>query len=115
MEDGRFDYVETGSLLGVRAREVPSYPVGFEERLRMHPLDFEEFCWASGVQKETIETLRTHFDDRTPIPEAIHQTMLGLYYMYVHVHSLATNLALRLNSFLLHTPAILGGSEKLLP
>ena len=83
VEDGRFDYVETGSLLGVRAREVPSYPVGFEERLRMHPLDFEEFCWASGVQKETIETLRTHFDDRTPIPEAIHQTMLGLYYAYM--------------------------------
>lgn len=83
VEDGRFDYVETGSLPGVRAREVPSYPVGFEERLRMHPLDFEEFCWASGVQKETIETLRTHFDDRTPIPEAIHQTMLGLYYAYM--------------------------------
>ena len=83
VEDGRFDYVETGSLLGVRAREVPSYTVGFEERLRMHPLDFEEFCWASGVQKETIETLRTHFDDRTPIPEAIHQTMLGLYYAYM--------------------------------
>ena len=41
VEDGRFDYIESGSLLGVRHREVKSYPVGFEEIYRMYPMDFE--------------------------------------------------------------------------
>ena len=50
VEDGRFDYVGTGSLLGVRTREVPSYPVGFEEHHRMFPMAFEEFCLTNAVQ-----------------------------------------------------------------
>ena len=41
VEDGRFDYVESGSLLGVRYKEVRSYAVGFEQMLPMYPLDFE--------------------------------------------------------------------------
>ena len=58
VEDGRFDYVETGSLLGVKTRQITSYPVGFEEQLRMYPLDFEEFCMANGVQEQTLDMLR---------------------------------------------------------
>ena len=38
VEDGRFDYIESGSLLGVSYKEVPSYPVGYEQHLRMYPL-----------------------------------------------------------------------------
>ena len=57
VEDGRFDYIESGSLLGVNYKEVPSYPVGFEHTIQMFPLDFEEFCWANGVQRETIAYL----------------------------------------------------------
>ena len=41
VEDGRFDYIESGSLLGVRYKDVTSYPVGFEQILPMYPLDFE--------------------------------------------------------------------------
>ena len=48
VEDGRFDYIESGSLLGVRHKEVRSYPVGFEEPYRMYPMDFEEYLWANG-------------------------------------------------------------------
>lgn len=40
VEDGRSDYVETGSLLGVKNKQVPSYPVGFEEPYAMYPMDF---------------------------------------------------------------------------
>ena len=43
VEDGRFEYIESGSLLGINYKEVSSYPVGFEEQLEMFPLDFEEF------------------------------------------------------------------------
>jgi len=56
VSDGRFDYIESGSLLGINFREVKSYPVGFEEIVEMYPLDFEEFCYANGVQKESTIT-----------------------------------------------------------
>jgi predicted AAA+ superfamily ATPase len=55
VEDGRFDYIESGSLLGVRYKEVKSYPVGFEQILPMYPLDFEEYLWANGVQDKTLQ------------------------------------------------------------
>ena len=43
VEDGRFDYIESGSLLGVKFKDITSYPVGFEETYRMYPMDLEEF------------------------------------------------------------------------
>ena len=85
VEDGRFDYVETGSLLGVKTRHVESYPVGFEQHLQMHPLDFEEFCLANGVQQETLGLLREHFERRTPVSRSVHETMLRLFQVYMAV------------------------------
>ncbi|MCI1211099.1 ATP-binding protein [Bifidobacterium tibiigranuli] len=85
VEDGRFDYIETGSLLGVRTGEVTSYPVGFEEQHRMFPMDFEEFCLADGVQSETITMLREHFANRQPVSEAVHETMSRLFLAYIVV------------------------------
>ena len=85
MEDGRFDYVETGSLLGIRTKEVASYPVGFEEPFRMHPLDFEEFCLANGVQNQTIELLRSSFLSEKPVSDAVHETMMRLFAAYLVV------------------------------
>ena len=58
VEDGRFDYIESGSLLGVRYKEVKSYPVGFEEICYMYPLTFEEYAVANGVQPTTLELLK---------------------------------------------------------
>ena len=43
VEDGRFDYIESGSLLGVKYKEVPSYAVGFEEIVYMYSMNFREF------------------------------------------------------------------------
>lgn len=85
VEDGRFDYVETGSLLGVKTRQVPSYPVGFEEHLDMFPLDFEEFCRANGVQQETLDFLEKAYADCSAVPSAMHETMMNLYRAYMTV------------------------------
>lgn len=85
VEDGRFDYVETGSLLGVRTKEVPSYPVGFEESFRMYPLTFAEYCLANGVPESTLTMLREHFDTATPVSDAIHNTMQRLFMSYIVV------------------------------
>ena len=85
VEDGRFDYIETGSLLGVRHKEVASYPVGFEEIYRMFPMDFEEYCLANGVQQETLAYLRHCYDNETPVTDAVHDTMNRLFFTYIVV------------------------------
>ncbi len=85
VEDGRFDYIESGSLLGVNYKEVPSYPVGFENIIQMFPLDFEEFCWANGVQKDTLKYIRKSYEDKTLIMQAVHEKMMQLFKYYVIV------------------------------
>ena len=85
VEDGRFDYIESGSLMGVRHKEVASYPVGFEELYRMYPMDFEEFLWANGVQPSTIDYLRGCFDQLSPVSQAVHETMKKLFLSYIVV------------------------------
>lgn len=85
VEDGRFDYVETGSLLGVKNKKVPSYPVGFEELYAMYPMDFEEFLVANGVQEPTLALLRDCYGSEKPVPAVIHDTVTRLFYSYIIV------------------------------
>lgn len=85
VEDGRFDYVESGSLLGTRYKEIKSFPVGFEEIIPMYPMDFEEYLWANGVQESTIDYLRTCFENCTPVLPSVHETLCRLFYSYIVV------------------------------
>ena len=85
VEDGRYDYVETGSLLGVRYKELKSYPVGFEEIYRMYPIDFEEYLWANGVQESTIQYLKTCFSKREEVSESVHNILTKLFLSYIVV------------------------------
>ena len=85
VEDGRFDYVESGSLLGVNFQDVPSFPVGFEEIHEMYPMDFEEFAAANGVQEQTFSYLRDCFCNLKPVSESVHDTMKKLFYAYIVV------------------------------
>ena len=83
--DGRFDYIESGSLLGVRYKEVRSYPVGFEQILPMYPLDFEEYLWANGVQDKTLQYLKTCYDRKEKVSDFVHETLCKLFYSYLVV------------------------------
>lgn len=85
VEDGRFDYIESGSLLGVKTNSVPSFPVGFETPLTMYPLDFSEFCMACGLQPETFDYLKTCFETLQPVAETVHNSMMQLLYAYMVV------------------------------
>ncbi|MGN1280315.1 MAG: ATP-binding protein [Succinivibrio sp.] len=85
VEDGRFDYIESGSLLGARVKEVPSLPVGFEEQLTMYPLDLEEYALALGVDRKIIERLKESFDSRTSVNPVLHETFLKIFYSYMVV------------------------------
>lgn len=86
-EDGRFDVIGTGSLLGVKGygKSPKSIPVGSETLIEMHPLDFEEFLWAKGITTEIIDFLKKHLLEEQPIPEALHNKLQQLLVQYVVV------------------------------
>ena len=85
VEDGRFDYIESGSLVGVKHKEIKSYPVGFEEIYQMYPMDLEEYLWANGVQESTIQYQKGCYDQAVAVTDAIHATMCKLFYSYIVV------------------------------
>lgn len=82
VDDGRFDYIESGSLLGVTYQDVISFPVGYEDPQVMYPMDFEEFALALGVQKSTFEILEKAYQTKTPIDHFIHKEMLRVFQFY---------------------------------
>ncbi len=85
VEDGQYDYIESGSLLGINYKDVSSYPVGFEHELCMYPLDFEEFLWACNIGEEVIEMLRNCYTNLCPVPDFLHQQIMERYRQYLIV------------------------------
>ena len=74
-EDGRFDVIASGSLLGIRYHDVPSFPTGYVTYLSMFPLDFEEYLWANGIDTSVIGMLRDAYHTLSPIHPAINNKM----------------------------------------
>ena len=83
--DARFDIIASGSLLGINYKEVPSYPVGYVEHLEMHSMDFEEFCWANGVSKQSILDIKEYFIMKKEVPIVMHNKMMELFKEYIVV------------------------------
>lgn len=85
VEENVYHYIESGSLLGINYKPVPSYPVGYEEEVAMYPLDFEEFLWANGISETIIATLRECYDKLLPVPEFIHERIIEYYRQFLIV------------------------------
>ena len=85
VEDGRFDYIESGSLLGLHYADVSSYPVGFEYSVNMYPLDFEEFLWAKGIAEKVVDAIKTTLHNRMPIDDFMHEQLSKYYREYLIV------------------------------
>ena len=85
VDDGRFDYIESGTLLGVNYEDVPSLPVGYESELRMYPLTFEEFCWALDDNQLALDTARECFNQGSAVPRIMHQRLMELFTYYLIV------------------------------
>ncbi len=85
VQDGRCDVIASGSLLGINYKEVSSYPVGFEQKLEMTSMDFEEFLWANGISEENIHKLHVHFKKKKPVDTYIHSKMMDLFKRYMIV------------------------------
>jgi Predicted ATPase (AAA+ superfamily) len=69
--DGRYDVIGSGSLLGVRYKEVSSYPVGYEDLMDLGSLDFEEFLWAMDIKEDIIQYVRECLKTRKEIEQFI--------------------------------------------
>ena len=68
-QDGRYDVICSGSLMGINYNEIESNSVGNKEDYEMHSMDFEEFLWAKGYKEEQIENLYEHMKTLTPFSE----------------------------------------------
>lgn len=80
-----YDFVFSGSLLGIELRNIRSWPVGYLREVSMHPLDFEEFCWANGLAESVLDQVRTQLCDAAPLDPFVHDRLLGLFYYYLVV------------------------------
>ncbi|MBP5464254.1 MAG: AAA family ATPase, partial [Treponema sp.] len=80
-EDGRYDMIASGSLLGLHygqdadseVDEVESIPVGYERPLVMYSLDFMEFLWAYGYEDAQIDYLRSFYENREKVPDDVNE------------------------------------------
>ena len=80
-----FDYILSGSLLGIELENVRSQPVGYLDVIEVHPLDFEEFTWAVGVGSAVWDAVRASFRSRAPLLDGVHRRMLDFFHKYLFI------------------------------
>lgn len=84
VEDGRYDYIETGSLMSLK-RNVRDIVIPSEERhIKMYPMDFEEFLWALG-NDTLMEIMKKSFAEKKPMGQALHRKAMDYFRQYLIV------------------------------
>ena len=84
-EDGRYDVICSGSLMGINYKEIESNSVGNKEDYIMKSLDFEEFLWAKGYSNSQIEELYTHMITLQPLSNMQYNVMMSNFKEYMIV------------------------------
>lgn len=84
VKDGRYDYIETGSLLSIKKNVKDILIPSEETRMTLHPMDFEEFRWALG-DNATPEIIRQSFEKKRPMGQALHREWMRLLRTYMAV------------------------------
>lgn len=87
-QDDRFTYIASGSLLGVTLSQTTSIPMGSIRKVRMFPLDFEEFLYANGMNEAAVSALRAKFERRESLDENLHNKMMDLFRKFLLVGGL---------------------------
>ena len=100
VEDGRYDYYETGSLISIKKNVSKILIPSEEHTMEMYPMDFEEFLWARG-DEITMPIIRESFDKRVPLEPDLHDSIMDLYREYMLVGGMpqAVSALLEKNSF----------------
>lgn len=84
VKDGRYDYIETGSLISIKENVKDILIPSEEQSIKMFPMDFEEFAWALG-EGMIIEYIRDCFEKRVPLQDSIHKKAMFLFKQYMLV------------------------------
>ena len=87
-QDGKFTFIASGSLLGVTLSQTTSIPMGSIRKVRMFPLDFEEFLYANGMSRMVVSAMRKKFEKREALDEATHNKMMDFFRKYLLVGGL---------------------------
>lgn len=82
-EDGRYDVICSGFLMGINYNEIESNSVGNKEDYEMYSMDFEEFLWAKGYKEEQIENLYEHMKNVIPFSETELSVMFDNFKEYM--------------------------------
>ena len=80
--DGRYKYIETGSLISIKKNTKDILIPSEEHKISMYPMDFEEFLWAIG-DVITAETIRTLIVNKKPAGNAIHRNLMRIFRLYM--------------------------------
>lgn len=84
VEDGRYDYIETGSLMSIRKYKHGILIPSEETRISMFPMDYEEFLWALN-DTTTFSMMRLAFEKRRPLGDAVHRALMRQFRIYMLV------------------------------
>lgn len=87
-QDDKFTFIASGSLLGVTLSQTSSIPMGSIRKVRMFPLDFEEFLYANGMNEIAISAMRKKFERLESLDESVHEKMMDLFRKYLLVGGL---------------------------
>lgn len=80
--DGRYKYIETGSLLSIKKNTKDILIPSEEHKISMYPMDFEEFLWAIG-DEVSIETIKILSEKKRPAGNAIHRNLMRIFRLYL--------------------------------
>lgn len=87
-QDNKFTFIASGSLLGVTLSQTTSIPMGSIRKVRMFPLDFEEFLYANGLNEFAISAMRKKFERLEALDEPTHNKMMDYFRKYLLVGGL---------------------------
>ena len=82
--DGRYDYIETGSLVSIKKNTEGIVLPSEERSLKMYPMDFEEFLWATG-NETLMELIRKMYEDCKPMGQVFHRQAMDAFRKYMIV------------------------------
>lgn len=85
VDEGSYNYILSGSLLGIEINDLRSVPVGYLTIKRMFPLTFREFALNLELNSSILENLETSFKEKKPVDDFIHKKMMELFRVYLVV------------------------------
>ncbi|MCM1225619.1 MAG: AAA family ATPase [Lachnospiraceae bacterium] len=97
VEDGRYDYIETGSLLSIRKNIEGILLPSEETRITMFPMDYEEFLWAIG-DTTTFALSKFSFDNRKPMGDAVNRELMRQFRLYMLIGGMPQSINAYLNT-----------------